>query len=96
MQFRAKAALQVCQRVSYEFCNKCVKLLARSLREQVLANYIPHIMVPSGQKITLPQNIAGEFKDFYASLYIYNLQTPSPLHSQIEDCLTNSNMPKLY
>lgn len=31
MQFRAKAAIQICRRVSYESSNKCGKLLARSI-----------------------------------------------------------------
>lgn len=93
MQYRAKAAIQVCRRVSYESGNKCGKLLANSLKEQVLANYIPHIMAPSGQKITLTQNIAREFKDFYASLY--NLQKPASSQVQIEDYLFKSGLPKL-
>lgn len=73
MHFKAKVAIQVCQRISYESSNKCGKLLAKSLREQMLANYIPHIMSSSGQKCSLPKDIAREFQGFYTSLY--NLQT---------------------
>lgn len=86
--------IQICRRVSYESGNKCGKLLASSLREQVLANYIPHIRTSSGQKHTLPHDIVGEFREFYASLY--NLQTPALSQSRIEDYLTNSGIPRLY
>lgn len=66
MQFRAKASLQVCRRVTYESGNKCGKLLANSLREQTMANYIPHITLPSGQKVSHPQKIASAFREFHS------------------------------
>lgn len=93
MQFRAKASLQVCRRVTYESGNKCGRLLANSLREQTMANYIPHITLPSGQKVSHPRKIASSFREFYSSLY--NLQTPSTPPLQMDDYLRRSNMPKL-
>lgn len=93
MQFRAKAAIQVCRRMPYESRDKCGRLLANSLKEQALANYIPHIMTSSGQKTTFPRNIAREFKEFYASLY--NLQKPASSQTQIENYLCKSGLPKL-
>lgn len=92
MHFKAKAAIQVCRKI-YESGNKCSELLPKSVRDQRLANYIPHIMSLSGQKVSFPKHIAKEFQGFYASLY--NLQRNSPPQMQVTDYLANSQMPKL-
>ncbi|XP_077319612.1 uncharacterized protein LOC143942237 [Lithobates pipiens] len=93
MQFRAKASLQKCKRISYEASNKCGKILAQKLREQAIASYVPQVMTPHNQKVTLPREIAGEFQKFYGSLY--NLQTPTLSHAHIENYLSAADMPKL-
>lgn len=46
LHFKAKAALQICHKKSYESGNKCGRLLAQTLRTQKLASYIPHIISP--------------------------------------------------
>lgn len=93
MLFKAKAQIQICQKISYESGNKCGKFLAKALREQVLGIYIPHIMTSNGQKCSLPKDIVKEFQRYYTSLC--NLLKDSSSLTQTEEYLVKSQMPKL-
>lgn len=93
LQYKAKAALQVCRKFSYESGDKCGKVLARTLREQKLKTYIPQLTSPNRPKVTKPYDIVQEFQEFYKSLY--NLQTKSPTQAQIDLNLSSSLMPRL-
>lgn len=57
-RFSAKAALQICRKILYECGNKCGRMLARSLRKQKLATYIPYLILPNSPKFTMPHDIA--------------------------------------
>lgn len=92
-QFKAKAALQVCRKFSYESGDKCRKILARTLREEKLMTYIPHLAPSNRPKVMKPHNIAQEILEFYKSLY--NLQMKSPTQAQTDSYLSSSLMPRL-
>lgn len=51
LQYKAKAALQICRKVSNESGGKCWKVLARTLREQKLKTYIPQVAAPNRPKV---------------------------------------------
>lgn len=93
LHYKAKAALQICRKMNYESGNKCGRLLARSVREQKSAAYIPQIKRPDGQKVTLLKQISHEFRDFYHSLY--NLPNRDPPQADIDKYITSSQMPSL-
>lgn len=57
LHFKAKATMKVFQKKVYKSGNKCGKLLAQTLQAQKSASYIPPIVSPTGQKLTLPQQI---------------------------------------
>lgn len=93
LRYKAKAALQRCRKIGYDYGDKCGKTLARSIREHRLQSYIPHIMSPNAQKITLPARISEAFRDFYA--FLYNL--PSTMKSQtlMDEYVHSSQMPTI-
>lgn len=93
LQYRAKAALQVCRKVLYESGNKCGKLLAKAVRSHRLNTYIPHIISSSGQKKTTPTQIAKEFRDYYSSLY--NLPVRPPNATMINDYISAAQIPQI-
>lgn len=93
LQYSAKAAIQVCWRKTYESGNKCGKLLAHSLRTQRAASFIPHILSPTCQKRSLPQQISREFNSFYSSLY--NLPETPATQADMIDYLERAAMPLL-
>lgn len=82
LQFKAKAALQICCGKTYESGNKCGRL----------ASYIPHIVTTTGQKLSLPQQ-TREFRSLYSSLY--NLDKTSPAQDTVTDYISTSLMPSL-
>lgn len=93
LQYKAKAALQICRRKIYESGNKCGRLLAQTLRSQKLTSYIPYINSSRGEKLSLPQHISQEFRLFYNSLY--NLDMPLPNRDATSEYLTALHLPTL-
>lgn len=93
LQYKAKAALQICRKLSYESGDKCGKVLARTLRGQKLKTYIPQVALSNRPKVKKPRDIAQEFREFYKSLY--NLQVKPPTQAQIDSYLSSSLMPRL-
>lgn len=82
-------ALQPCKKIVYESCGKW---LARALRDQRQASYIPYIKGTDGRRISPPKDIAHAFGEFYSSLY--NLPPSSP-SSPIEQYLSSARLPCL-
>lgn len=74
----------------YESGNKCGQMLAKSVRDQKLATYIPYISSTNGKKAVLAKQIALEFRDFYPAPN--NLPIPSPSQTQLENYLTSSQI----
>lgn len=93
LQYKAKAALQFCRKLSYEAGNKCGKLLSKAVKQQKLQAYIPQIISSSGHKTAMPTQIAQEFQNYYSSLY--NLPKQGTNEDVIRDYLNRLDIPKL-
>lgn len=93
LRYKAKAALQICCKISYGSGDKCRKILARSIREHKLQTYISHIISLSAQKTTLPTKISQVFRDFYTSLF--NLPTASSSQALMDDYIKSFQIPTL-
>lgn len=77
LRFKAKAALQLCKKFSYELVDKCGKLLVKSLRDLPSTNYVLYITYARVHKTYMPKDIARSFRNYYSALY--NLLSPTRL-----------------
>lgn len=92
-RYKAKRAIRVGKKQSYEYGNKCGKQLADSLREQQLRTYVPMIMGTEGERYLLPREIAQRFGDFYSALY--NLRLNPQNQNAVEEYVSTSGLPSL-
>lgn len=93
LQYKAKAAIQICRKQTYESGNKCGKLLAKMVRQHKSATYIPHISTCKGTRATFPTQITEEFRQFYSRLY--NLPQATSSINEIENYIMSSQMTSL-
>lgn len=93
LHYRAKAALQSCQKQYYESGDKCGHLLARALQEQLVQSYIPHLGDSEGRKVHPPLRSHLLFTGF-TNLCI-NIPTRPQSQQNIEQYISSSGFPQL-
>lgn len=91
--YKAKAALQVCCRMSYESGDKCGRLLAKSVKAIKTSSYIPQITLSDGKKAALPKQIAQGFETFFSDLY--NLPSSPISQADIDKYVSDAQIPPL-